>query len=174
MSGALIAVLLFAGAVVFAVLMSLYERKARAREIELAFAGRESLGEEQSYERYFKARGVPSTVAIRVRQIVEPVLDADLSRLSGEDDLSRDLGFFWDYDPMADVMLVIELEKGFGIKFSDEETKTMTTVRDIVEGVWQKFRESLSTAESKTPADTKGKSRKSECQRAGRQGNYDD
>ena len=87
---------------------------------------------------------------------MERVLDADLSRLSGEDDLFRDLGFFWEYESMADVLLVIELEKEFGIKFSDEETKAMRTVRDIVEGAWQKYREFLSTGESKTVASTKG------------------
>jgi acyl carrier protein len=156
MSGLLIVVLVLGGIGLLVFLVMRYGERAKTRGMELAFAGRESLSEEQFYERYFRGRGVPADVAARVRRIMERVLEADLSRLNAEDDLSKDLSFFWEYDSMADVMLMIELEKEFVIKFSDDETKAMRTVRDIVEGVWQKYREVLSAGGSETPAITKG------------------
>ncbi len=69
------------------------------------------------------------------------VLGADLSRLSPEDRFWEELRPFFEYDGLADVEIVIELEKEFDIKLSDEDTKEVKSVRDAVETVWEKVRQ---------------------------------
>jgi len=73
-----------------------------------------------------------------VRRILEEHLDADLSKLSATDDFSTNLAFFWRYDSMADVEIVLALEKEFGIEITDEEAAAARTIRAIVNLVWNK------------------------------------
>ena len=80
-------------------------------------------------------------VAIGVRQVLEDVLDTDLTRLNAEDSFTTNLHFFFERDSLADVEIVTELEQKFGIKFTDKEAESMTTVADIVNGVWAKEKE---------------------------------
>jgi acyl carrier protein len=121
--------------------MWIYESKAKKKKFKAAFAGREPLDEQTFYERYFQARGVPADVVIKVRRILEDVLDADLSRLKAEDDLTKNLSFFFQYDSMADVELVERLEEEFGIGIADAEAEKTRTVEDIVNLVWLKLRQ---------------------------------
>ncbi len=74
-----------------------------------------------------------------MRKILEDELDADLSRLSVEDDFSQNLSFFWAYDSMADVEIVTRLEEEFRIKITDAEAGRTHTVEDIVNLVWNKL-----------------------------------
>jgi acyl carrier protein len=121
--------------------MWIYASRAKRKRFEAAFAGREPLDAQAFYERYFQSRGVPADVVIKVRRILEDVLDADLSRLKAEDDLTSNLSFFFQYDSMADVELVIRLEEEFGIKITDAEAEQTHTVEDIVSLVWLKLRQ---------------------------------
>lgn len=122
------------------VLVLVSEMRAKSRGIRSLFAGRERLDERQFHERYFQAQGIPFHVAGGVRRIMEKCLGADLSRLSPEDRFYEELRPFYDDDHMADVEIVIELEKEFGIKLSDEDTMNVKSVRDAVETVWEKVR----------------------------------
>ncbi len=125
---------------VIAIPLGLWQARAKRKKIEKAFANRRPLDERAFYERYFESRGVPFFVASRVRKILEDELDADLSRLSVEDDFSRNLNFFWDYDSMVDVEIVTRLEEEFRIKITDAEAGQTRTVEDIVNLVWNKLR----------------------------------
>ncbi|NQT83128.1 acyl carrier protein [bacterium] len=99
------------------------------------------MDEQTFYEKYFKAQGIPVEVVVGVRRILEECLEADFSRLTDEDDFSKDLRFFWDYDSMAAVMVITDLEKEFAIELSDDDTRDITTVRQMIEKVWEKVRE---------------------------------
>ena len=119
--------------------MLLRDRKARKEKIDAAFFGREPLDEQTFYERYFRARGVPADVAVRIRRILEDELDADLSRLSAGDDFTRNLSFFWEYDSLTDVEIVMRIEEEFGVELTDAEVGRAHTVEEIVNLVWGKL-----------------------------------
>lgn len=79
----------------------------------------------------------------KIREILEEVLDADLSRLTAEDDFSKNLNFFWQEDSLADVEMFEKIEEEFGIKIeqSDFEAIETTSVNNIVNIVWRKVKE---------------------------------
>lgn len=116
------------------------ERKLK-RELQAAFAGRESLDERAFYERYFQSRGVPAEVVFRIRRILESDLNTSMSRLLPEDDFTGNLKFFFDHDELVSIRIVEDIEKEFGISISDDEAGRMHTVNDIVFGTWEKVRQ---------------------------------
>ena len=124
--------------IVFGIALTLREGRAKQRQVRKAFAGREPQTDRQFFERHFQAEGVPLAVVSGVRRILEEHLGADLSRLAASDDFSTNLNFFWRYDSMADVEIVLALEKEFGIEIADAEAAAAKTVRDIVGLVWSK------------------------------------
>lgn len=117
--------------------------RRRHRKVEEAFAGRESLDEKDFYEKYFAAKGVPFFVVRKIREILENVIDADLSRLSAEDDFSKNLSFFWEDDSAADVEMLEQIEEEFAIKLHETDLDNLNslTINDIVDLVWRKVRE---------------------------------
>ena len=136
-----LALLFFSLIVIGLVLVHVSEMRAKSRGIRSLFAGRERLDERQFHERYSQAQGIPFHVVSGVRRIMEKRLGADLSRLSPEDRFYEELRPFYDYDHMADVEIVIELEKEFDIKLSDEDTMYIRSVRELVETIWEKVRQ---------------------------------
>lgn len=124
--------------VVLGIALTFREGRAKQRQVREAFAGRAPQTDRQFFERYFEAEGVPLAVVSGVRRILEEHLDADLSRLAASDDFSTNLNFFWRYDSMADVEIVLALEKEFGIEITDEEAAAARTIRAIVDLVWNK------------------------------------
>ena len=119
--------------------MWLWEAREKKKKIAAAFADREAVDERTFYERYFQNNGVPADVAIKVRRILEDELGVDLSRLTAEDDFTRNLSFFWEYDSLTDVEVVMRIEEEFGIKISDEEAGKTHTVKNLVDLVWYKL-----------------------------------
>ena len=117
--------------------------KIRSKNLEKVFGGRQELNERDFYERYFESQSVPFFVIKKIREILEDVLDADLSRLSAEDDFSKNLNFFWQEDSLADVEIFERIEEEFQIKLhqSDFDGLETTTINDIVNIVWRKVRE---------------------------------
>lgn len=127
-------------AVVLGIVLHMRAARARQRRIREAFSGREPQTDQQFFEHHFQSEGIPLPVVTGVRRVLEECLDADLSGLAATDDFSKNLSFFWRYDSMADVEIVLALEKEFGIEIADEEATAARTVRDIVELVWSKKR----------------------------------
>ena len=134
-------VLPFLAALVILCVIYHFYKRSKARKTERAFAGREDLDEGQFYEKYFESRGIPFHIVSGVRRALEESLDADLSRLAPEDRFAGELEFFFYSDSLAEVDIVIELEKEFGIEIPDDEVKKIRTVNDIVETVWAKVRQ---------------------------------
>ena len=121
--------------------MSIFQSRAVKKKLEAAFAGREPLDESTFYERYFRSRGVPADVVIKVRRILEEEFDVDLSRVSAEDDFARNLSFITEYGSLDAVEVVIRLEEEFGIEISDAEAGQSTSIEGIVNLVWSKLRQ---------------------------------
>lgn len=129
--------------IVISIPLGIIGDKIRNKNLKKVFGGRQELNERDFYERYFESQGVPFFVVKKIREILEDVLDADLSRLSAEDDFSKNLNFFWQDDSLADVEMFERIEEEFQIKLhqSDFENLETTSVNDIVNIVWRKVRE---------------------------------
>ncbi len=115
-----------------------YYKKRHEKAVNRLFAGRTELSEKVFFEKYFEHQGVSEAVAIGVRQVLEKTFDTDLSRLDAEDDLSKNIRYFFESDSMADVELLVALEQKFTIKFSDGEAEKVHTIRQLVMLVHQK------------------------------------
>ena len=120
--------------------MSIFQSRAVKKKLEAAFAGREPLDDQTFYEVYFRSRGVPADVVVKVRRILEEEFDVDLSRVSAEDDFASNLSFIADYGSLDAVEVVMRLEEEFGIEISDAEAERSTSVEGIVNLVWNKLR----------------------------------
>lgn len=112
------------------VFLATRENGRKQKAIENAFADREILSPERFHDRYFA--DIPKPIVFGVREVLEQYLDTDLSRVQDRDDFSENLQFFWDFDSMADIEIVMALEKRFGIHIEDSEAEEAKSVRDIV------------------------------------------
>ncbi len=108
------------------------EKQKKREKVTALFLGRTPLTTQQFYEKHYQALGVPFEIIEKVKTILEEVLQEDLSCLSVEDDFSQNLSFFWDFDSMADVELILSIEEEFGITISDTEAQKTHTIDDII------------------------------------------
>lgn len=131
----------FALLLIFGIPAYFWESRAKRRKIEAAFVDREKLNTDTFYEKYFQAEGISKNIVYKIRVILEEELGADLSRLEASDDFTKNLKFFWDYESMASIEIVLRLEETFQIKISDEEAAETKTVADIVNLVWKKVQQ---------------------------------
>lgn len=114
------------------------ESHAKERKVQAAFACREFLSPEAFYDRYFLGLDIPPEIVLGIRKILEEHLGADMSRLHAEDDFSKNLSFFWDFDSMADVEIVLAIEEHFQIKIADSKAVKTHTVSELVQLVSSK------------------------------------
>ncbi len=122
----------------FAVWSVRSESAAMEKKVQETFADRESLSPEAFYDRYFLDLGIAPEVVIDTRKILEEQLGTDMSHLRAEDDFSKNLSFFWDFDSLADVELILAIEKHFQIKISNHEAEKTHTVTELVQLVSSK------------------------------------
>ncbi len=104
----------------------------RQSTIEAAFDGRQASSPQEFYDKYYKTKNIPAEIVLGVKKILEKHLDVDLSRLKCSDNFLENLSFFWNFDSMANVEIVIALEKSFDIKIEDSEAEKAKTVDDII------------------------------------------
>lgn len=133
----LIALIVF----VLLVAFTAFENKKTKGKTNGLFEGRESITNTEFYEKYFKKNNIPEHIVYGVKNILEKELDTDLSRLQAEDDFSTNLSVFFALDSMADVEIVIAIEKQFNIKISDKEAEKTHTIRDIINLIESKINE---------------------------------
>ena len=129
--------------IVISIPYAIINRKLRNKNLEKVFAQRQELNERDFYESFFDSQDVPFFIVKKIREILEDVLDADLSRLAAEDDFSKNLNFFFQDDSLADVEIFERIEEEFEIKLhqTDFEKLETLTINDIVNLVWRKVRE---------------------------------
>lgn len=113
------------------IIFAKWESRRRDMKIEAVFGGREPWPPQEFYEQHFRRYGVPFHIAASVMAILEEYLSADLSRLRGKDDFTRELRFLWTFDSMASVEVVLALEKKFNIAIEDAEIDRIRTVSDV-------------------------------------------
>jgi len=121
-------------------------------KLDEAFHGRAPLSDEQFYEAYFAKQGIPKEIPLSVKRIFEEHFGTDFSRLSDDDDFSKELSFIWNYDSMVDVEIVIAIEDEFGIKVTDAEATEMKTIKAIVETIWKKKSQQSDTPNHRSPS----------------------
>ena len=109
------------------------------RTLNQLFSGREAKNDDEFYDRFFTGSGVPENVVAKIRQIFQEQVPVDLSLLEADDDLSGDFNVIWDLDSLADVEIIVELEKAFSVKITDEEAEAMKSFRLVVNCVWHKI-----------------------------------
>jgi acyl carrier protein len=102
------------------------------QRLEQVFSGRQPLTPDEFYQKYFESQGYAKFVVLKVKEIFQENIDFDLSRISSKDDFSKELNFIWDFDSMADVEIVISLEKAFKIQITDAEATAMKTLSDVI------------------------------------------
>lgn len=122
-----------------AIPFTIWENRKLNKKVEEVFAGRQEMDDEDFYKRFFKAQGIPFYIVQKMRQIFAEELNANLSMLSAEDDFSKNLSFFWEYDSLADVEIVMRIEEEFQIKLTSEDLQyQFRTVNGIINLVWRK------------------------------------
>ncbi len=125
-----------------AIPFSIWERRKLNKKVNEVFAERQELNNRGFYEKYFQAQGIPYFIVQKIRTIFAEELNANMSKLSAEDDFSKNLSFFWEYDSLADVEIVLRIEEEFQIKLTPEDLQDQfRTVDGIVNLVWRKVRE---------------------------------
>jgi acyl carrier protein len=109
-----------------------YQTKRKRQKLQIVFSGRQPLNAQTFYEKYFRALDIPADIVIKIRNILEEILEADLSCLQAEDDLTKNLSFLFDYDSMAGEELVSKLEEEFKINITFAEAENAHTIEEIV------------------------------------------
>lgn len=129
--------------VVTAIPIIIIANRKREKDLEKTFGERRELSARDFYEEYFESQEIPFFIVKKIREILEEVLDADLSRLSAEDDFSKNLNFFWQEDSLADEEIFEKIEEEFQIKLEQSDFDSLQTlsINDIVNTVWRKVRE---------------------------------
>lgn len=128
----------FCFVVLLVVFSAPYLKKRHQKIVDKLFSGRQPLTPTDFYAQYFENQGVPFDVVMGVRQVLQEQLNADLSRLNAEDDFSKNLSYFFENDSMADVEIIVGLEKKFGIKIQNHEAENTHTIRQLVQLVARK------------------------------------
>jgi len=124
--------LVIAASIFIIIALSFLSSKNRSKQIEAVFQDRKPLSKESFYENHFLSAGIKPEVVHGVRDVLEYHLDADMSRLSAEDDFSTNLKFFFSQDSMIDADIVVSLEEKFCITIANDEAANAKTVRDII------------------------------------------
>jgi acyl carrier protein len=112
-----------------------YDRRQKQR-VRQHLAGRERLTHEQFGRQFFPPER--SQIAAKVRELLATHVFADASQVQPADRLEDDLRM-WSLDSMADVELILNLEREFGITFSKDDTHYFRSVADVVNCVAKKM-----------------------------------
>jgi len=102
------------------------------RRLDKIFAGRVTLSDEEFYTRHYSHTDIAKTVAIGVRRAFVKHVPLDMRRLEPGDSFGRELQFVWSHDSLADVELVCDVEKTFGISIAESEGRETLTMGALI------------------------------------------
>ena len=111
------------------------------RALDRVFGGRSLLSDDEFYERYFLDGSASKEVAVGIRAAFIEHVPLDMRRLAPEDNFGRELQFVWSHDSLADVELILDVEKKFGISISDQEGHETLTMGALIRLVDRKVKE---------------------------------
>lgn len=129
-----IAVLLLLGYIIV-----LVTDKATKRKLANITQGRAPHTDDGFYDQFFASSDVPRDIVTKVRSIFRDNIPADISAVTADDDFSEDFRLIWMLDSMADVEILVGLEKAFGITIEDSEAENIKSIRNVVDLVWRKL-----------------------------------
>ena len=118
-----------------------FERRRRrilASGLKRVFDGREALDELRFHEKYFRSRGVPFYVSMKIRKMLEEESGLEMSRLRAEDNFYENLAFLFQAERLDGVELVMRIEEEFDISLADDEVRRARTIADLTMLVWAK------------------------------------
>jgi acyl carrier protein len=111
------------------------------RALDRIFEGRALLSDDEFYQRYFPDGSVSKEVAVGIRAEFIEHVPLDMRRLAPEDDFGRELQFVWSHDSLADVELIMDVEKRFEISISEQEGWETSTMGALIRLVDRKVKE---------------------------------
>ena len=109
--------------------------------LDRVFEGRSLLSDDEFYERYFPDGSVSKEVAVGIRAAFIEHVPLDMRRLAPEDSFGRELQFVWSHDSLADVELILDVEKKFAISISEQEGRETLTMGALIRLVDRKVKE---------------------------------
>ncbi|MCP4546730.1 MAG: hypothetical protein GY835_09735 [bacterium] len=123
----------------------LLRRTARGKEkVTAVLATRQQFVAEEFGRHYFADNARRMTLAIKVRKMMDELLEVDLGGLHPDDGLETDL-LLDALDSLASVLLIQKIEEEWGLNISNRDTVKIRTFRDLVKYVDEqtKYYESL-------------------------------
>jgi acyl carrier protein len=100
---------------------------------------RPKLSHEEYRAAYFPESAVTSEIIAKVREMFDQQFGLDLRGLGPDDDLSTEYSIIWEMDSMADVEILVGLEKEFGIQITSAEAAQLRSLRMIADLVADKL-----------------------------------
>ena len=111
------------------------------RALDRIFEGRSLLSDAEFYQRYFPDGSVSKEVAVGIRSAFIEHVPLDMRRLAPEDSFGRELQFVWSHDSLADVELILDVEKRFDVSISEQEGRETLTMGALIRLVERKVKE---------------------------------
>ncbi len=108
--------------------------------LEAAFAGRPIRTDEDYVREFYSDSEIDDEIIVTVRQTFLKNLHLDLRRLQPDDSFGKELKTVWTSDSLADVEIILTLEKHFGVTLTDEEAQSTVTLRDLTELIHHKVK----------------------------------
>ena len=116
------------------------EQRTRARFQHL-LEERPKLSHEDYWQVYFLSSAVTPEMVSKIRNMFDVQFGLDLRGLGPDDDLSKEYSMIWEMDSLADVEILVGVEKEFGIQITSAEAASLKSVRMIAELVAAKLGE---------------------------------
>lgn len=127
--------------IIFALVVSYFNPETRQSNAKLQHLLEER--PKRSHEDYRAVFFTQSDVTLEIIEVIRDIFDdqfgLDLRGLESDDDLSAEYSVIWDMDSMADVEIVVALEKTFGIEIANGEAAELRSLRMIAELVAAKI-----------------------------------
>ncbi len=102
------------------------------RVLDRIFEGRALLSDDEFYRRYFPDGSVLKEVAIGIRDTFIEHVPLDMRRLAPDDNFGRELQFVWSHDSLADVELILAVEKKFAVSINEAEAQATLTMGALI------------------------------------------
>jgi len=102
------------------------------QRLDKLFEGRVPLSDEDFYARYFAHTGIRKEIVLSIRRAFIQHVPLDMRRLAPEDDFGKELQFVWSHDSLADVELLCQIEKDFGVSITEGEAREALTMGALI------------------------------------------
>ena len=153
-----IIVILVVGLILLFFIITYYspdERRNRER-LDQLLSDRPKLSHEEYRAAHFPESAVTSEIIAKVREMFDEQFGLDLRGLGPDDDLSKDYSILWEMDSLADVEILVGLEKEFGIQITNGEAAQLRSLRMIADLVADKLAHAENEKNAYKPWDATG------------------